>query len=117
MLSYVILYFMMAALGMTAAPSEKKAAPTYMNPVTANYTKAKSISSDQYFGCENNETSRETKERMAKFGGSASISSAQYFDRDESDMKSMCRVYSSHISIHFLNHSQIFHCLSLIRIA
>lgn len=49
------------------------------------FSNAKSISSDQYFGLDkqdNNTYERET--RMARFQGAAAISSADYFERDES---------------------------------
>jgi len=49
------------------------------------FSSAKSISSDQYFGTDKQDSnSHEREARMSKFQGATSISSAAYFDRDES---------------------------------
>jgi len=52
-----------------------------------NFGKAKSISSDKYFGNDKKEDS-DKKERLSKFEGARSISSASYYDRDEQSMGS-----------------------------
>jgi len=66
----------------TNAPSKgRDDAPDYARQKFSN---AKSISSDQYFGNdkpESNNYERET--RMARFQGAQAISSADYFERDE----------------------------------
>lgn len=50
-----------------------------------NFTSAKSISSDQYFGTDKQDTNSHEKDmRLSKFVGASAISSAAYFDRDES---------------------------------
>jgi len=50
-----------------------------------NFTSAKSISSDQYFGTDKQDNNSHEKDmRLSRFAGSSSISSADYFDRDES---------------------------------
>jgi len=64
------------------APSRRDDAPEYARQKFSN---AKSISSDQYFGRDKEETNSYEKEtRMARFSGAQSISSADYFERDES---------------------------------
>lgn len=50
-----------------------------------NFTSAKAISSDQYFGTDKQDgNSQEREMRLSKFANSSSISSAEYYDRDES---------------------------------
>lgn len=50
-----------------------------------NFSSAKAISSDQYFGTDKQDgNSQEREIRMSKFANSSAISSADYFDRDES---------------------------------
>jgi len=50
-----------------------------------NFSSAKSISSDQYFGTDKQDSnSQERDYRLSKFAGATAISSAAYFDRDES---------------------------------
>jgi len=50
-----------------------------------NFASAKSISSDQYYGGDKQDSnSQERDYRLAKFTGATAISSAAYFDRDES---------------------------------
>jgi len=61
--------------------NQKEEATDYARSKFAN---AKSISSDQYFGRDKQETNNYEKEaRLAKFSGAQSISSADYFERDE----------------------------------
>jgi len=69
-----------------AIASEKKETNTSTgNP---QYSKAKSISSTQYFASENSADDAERRARLSKFDGQRSISSASYFDRDESGINS-----------------------------
>jgi len=50
-----------------------------------NFSAAKSISSDQYFGTDKQDSNTQERDyRMSKFAGATAISSAAYFDRDES---------------------------------
>lgn len=51
----------------------------------SKYSKAKSISSAQYFG-EDKKADPEEKARLSKYEGARSISSASYYDRDEGGM-------------------------------
>jgi len=51
-----------------------------------NFSKAKAISSNQFFGDEESKNDPERRQRISKFEGARSISSADYFDRDESEM-------------------------------
>jgi len=51
-----------------------------------DFSKAKHISSDQYFGKEDAAQNAENRARLGKFEGKRSISSADYYDRDESSM-------------------------------
>lgn len=54
-----------------------------------NFTSAKSISSDQYFGTDKQDTNSHEKDmRLSKFAGATSISSADYYERDESQQMS-----------------------------
>lgn len=49
-----------------------------------NFTAAKSISSDQYFGTDKQDSNTQERDyRLSKFAGATAISSAAYFDRDE----------------------------------
>eukprot|EP01133_Synstelium_polycarpum_P008922 gene8922-10454_t len=48
-----------------------------------NFSSAKSISSKQYFGDDQDQQDPEKNARLSKFSGATSISSAQYYDRDE----------------------------------
>jgi len=65
------------------APSkDRDDAPDYAR---RNFSAAKSISSDQYFGTDKQTVDTHEKEmRLSKFQGASAISSADYFDRDES---------------------------------
>jgi ADP-ribosylation factor GTPase-activating protein 2/3 len=59
----------------------KDDAPDYARSKFAN---AKSISSDQYFGTDKQDSNNYEKEvRLSRFQGAAAISSADYFERDE----------------------------------
>jgi len=51
-----------------------------------DFSKAKHISSDQFFGKEDSAANAENRARLGKFEGKRSISSADYYDRDESSM-------------------------------
>jgi len=51
-----------------------------------NFSNAKAISSNQFFGDEDAKNDPERKQRITKFEGARAISSADYFDRDESEM-------------------------------
>jgi len=52
-----------------------------------NFSKAKAISSNQMFGDDQGKDSTgEKQQRLSKFDGARSISSADYYDRDESEM-------------------------------
>jgi len=51
-----------------------------------NFTKAKAISSTQFFGEEERKNDPERQARMSKFEGAKAISSAAYFDREEDGM-------------------------------
>jgi ADP-ribosylation factor GTPase-activating protein 2/3 len=50
-----------------------------------NFSSAKAISSDQYFGTDKNDSNNHEKDmRLSRFSGASAISSAAYFERDES---------------------------------
>jgi ADP-ribosylation factor GTPase-activating protein 2/3 len=51
-----------------------------------NFSKAKAISSNQFFGEEESKNDPERRQRIAKFEGARAISSADYYERDESEM-------------------------------
>ncbi len=76
------------SIGDSFVPQRGKAvAPKEPVVVTqSSYSKAKSISSDQYFGNDKKEDEYEKNAKMTKFSGSRAISSADYFERDESSM-------------------------------
>jgi len=64
------------------AGRERDEAPDYARK---NFSSAKAISSDQYFGTDKQDgNSQEREIRLSKFANSSAISSADYFDRDES---------------------------------
>jgi len=49
-----------------------------------NFSSAKSISSDQYFGTDKQDNNNfERQQKISQFQGARAISSAEYFDRDE----------------------------------
>jgi len=67
--------------GRPTPAASKDEAPDYARQKFSN---AKSISSDQYFGRDKQETNNYEKDaRMARFQGAQAISSADYFERDE----------------------------------
>jgi len=51
-----------------------------------NFSKAKAISSQQFFGEEDKVDEADKRSRLSKFEGAKSISSASYYDRDEGNM-------------------------------
>jgi len=51
-----------------------------------NFSKAKSISSKQFFGEDSSSDDPEKKMRLTKFEGARSISSADYYERNETEM-------------------------------
>jgi len=51
-----------------------------------NFSKAKAISSTQFFHDDESAKDPERKQRLGKFEGARAISSADYFDRDETEM-------------------------------
>jgi hypothetical protein len=53
-----------------------------------NFSKAKAISSNQFFGDEESKNDPERRQRISRFEGARSISSADYYERDESEMGS-----------------------------
>jgi len=66
-----------------SSAAAKKVTPT--DPALATrFSNAKSISSAQYFGEDQQRNDPDKDRRLAKFSGSTSISSAAYYDRDES---------------------------------
>jgi len=51
-----------------------------------NFSQAKHISSDQFFGRDKEKDDADKQARLSKFDGARSISSASYFERDEEEM-------------------------------
>jgi len=51
-----------------------------------NFSKAKAISSNQFFGEDDKVDDSDKRNRLSKFEGAKSISSAAYYDRDEGNM-------------------------------
>lgn len=68
--------------GNTTQPAKRDDTPDYAR---TKYANAKSISSDQYFGLDKQgENNYEKEQRLSRFQGASSISSADYYERDES---------------------------------
>eukprot|EP01114_Cavostelium_apophysatum_P000018 TRINITY_DN1001_c0_g1_i2.p1 TRINITY_DN1001_c0_g1~~TRINITY_DN1001_c0_g1_i2.p1 ORF type:complete len:403 (-),score=108.93 TRINITY_DN1001_c0_g1_i2:336-1544(-) len=73
----------------TASPKNTGKKDTGYGYAQQNFNKAKSISSTQFFGeGESKADTEEKKQRLAKFDGARSISSASYYERNEDSMSS-----------------------------
>jgi len=59
---------------------------TSKGPAQQGFSKAKHISSDQFFGKEKEKDDADKQARLNRFDGARSISSASYFERDESEI-------------------------------
>lgn len=71
------------------AAYEKKDTDQGSGLAQQNFSKAKSISSKQFFGEEDNSSDRaDRQQRLNRFEGARSISSADFYERDESEMGS-----------------------------
>jgi ADP-ribosylation factor GTPase-activating protein 2/3 len=71
----------------SSAPKKSSSSSDAPGPAQQQFSKAKSISSTQFFGDEEAPGDRaERQQRLTQFQGARSISSASYYGRDESQM-------------------------------